>query len=83
MHLVVTLVTCILYYSVDRNGSVVVNFTLVFIKGNKTVDELVQVLQNSVDNGSIQMIPVERPTLRLVLPSEFMILYTYLLVGTV
>jgi len=42
---------------------------LVFIKGNKTVDELVQVLQNSVDNGSIQMIPVERPTLRLVLPT--------------
>ncbi|KAM7442287.1 Hemicentin-1 [Porites harrisoni] len=51
------------------NGSVVVNFTLVFIRGNKSVDNLLQVLKESVDNGSVLAIPVERETLYLILPS--------------
>ena len=53
-----------------RNGSVVVNFTLVFIRGNKSVDNLLQVLKESVDNGSVLAIPVERETLHLILPCE-------------
>ena len=37
-----------------------VNFTLVFFKGNKTVDELHQVLEKSVENGSVYSLPVQR-----------------------
>lgn len=55
-----------------------VNFTLVFLKGNKTVGELVQILQISVYNGTVNSIPVERGTLHLILPSEFMIFVVYL-----
>ena len=52
------------------------NFTLVFIRGNKTVEELLQVLKSSVANGTVHTIPVERGTLSLVLPfsGEFSIL---------
>lgn len=44
-----------------------VNFTLVFFKGNNAVDELLQVLEKSVQNGSVYSIPVESGTLRLTL----------------
>lgn len=49
---------------------------MVFIRGNKTVEELLQVLKNSVANGTVKDIPVERGTLGLVLPfsGEFSIL---------
>ena len=47
-----------------------VNFTLVFIRGNKSVDNLLQVLKESVDNGSVLAIPVERGTLHFILPCE-------------
>lgn len=44
-----------------------VNFTLVFFKGNNTVDELLQVLEKSVQNGSVYSIPVESGALWLTL----------------
>ena len=47
-----------------------VNFTLVFIRGNKSVDNLLQALKESVDNGSVLAIPVEIETLHLILPCE-------------
>ena len=63
-------------FIVDRNGSVVVNFTLVFIRGNKSVEGLLQVLKRAGDNGTVKEISVERETLRLVLPpsGEFSVL---------
>lgn len=51
----------------DTIDNVMVNFTLVFFKGNKTVDELHQVLEKSVENGSVYSLPVQRGTLRLTL----------------
>ena len=60
--------------SSDASDNVMVNFTLVFFKGNKTVDELHQVLEKSVENGSVYSLPVQRGTLRLTLISEFTIL---------
>lgn len=59
-----------LFYNFDRNGSVVVNFTLVFLKGNRTVDQLLKVLEIAVDNKTVHLLLVERGTLRLTLPSE-------------
>lgn len=53
--------------SSDASDNVMVNFTLVFFKGNKTVDELHQVLEKSVENGSVYSLPVQRGTLRLTL----------------
>lgn len=48
-----------------------VNFTLVFLKGNKTVEDLVKILETSIsDNGTINSLIVARGTLRLILPSE-------------
>lgn len=48
-----------------------INFTLVFLKGNKTVEDLVKILETSVsDNGTISSLSVARDTLRLILPSE-------------
>lgn len=60
--------------SSDASDNVMVNFTLVFFKGNKTVDELHQVLEKSVENGSVYSLLVQRGTLRLTLISEFTIL---------
>ena len=48
-----------------------INFTLVFLKGNKTVEELVKMLETSVaDIGTINLLHVARDTLRLILPRE-------------
>ena len=47
-----------------------VNFTLVFLKGNRTVDQLLKVLEIAVDNKTVHLLLVERGTLRLTLPSE-------------
>ena len=59
------------------------NFTLVFIRGNKTVEELLQVLKSSVASGTVYTIPVERGTLSLVLPfsGEFSILENHTFFG--
>ncbi|XP_078379812.1 hemicentin-1-like isoform X12 [Oculina patagonica] len=51
------------------NGSIVVNFTLVFLKGNQTVDQLLKILEIAVENRTIHLLPVERDTLRLILPT--------------
>ena len=49
----------------------IINFTLVFLKGNKTAEELVKMLEMSVaDNGTIDSFRVARDSLRLILPSE-------------
>ena len=48
-----------------------INFTLVFLKGNKTVEDLVNILETSIsENGTINSFPVAKDTLRLILPSE-------------
>ena len=52
-----------------------VNFTLVFIRGNKTVEELVKVLEDAVKNGTVNSIAIERETLWLVLPRELTVLH--------
>lgn len=61
----------------DRNGSIVVNFTLVFLKGNQTVDQLLNILEIAVDNKTIHLLPVEKDTLRLILPSELWCYFVY------
>ena len=62
----------VFYYFGSNAGSVVVNFTLVFLKGNKSVNELVQILESSVKNGTVHLLAVEKETLRLTLPGEFL-----------
>ena len=48
-----------------------INFTLVFLKGNKTVEDLVNILETSIsENGTINSLRVANDTLRLILPSE-------------
>ena len=68
----------VLFYCFDRNGSVVINFTLVFLKGNKTLEDLVKILETSIaDNGTINSLTVARGTLRLILPSESLYHFLY------
>ncbi|XP_068685500.1 hemicentin-1-like [Montipora foliosa] len=50
------------------NGSVVVNFTVFFIRGLKTPDKMVVAFNDAVNNGSVALLSVEKGTLRLILP---------------
>ena len=55
-----------------------INFTLVFLKGNKTVEDLVNILETSIsENGTINSFPVAKDTLRLILPSELSCHFVY------
>ena len=48
-----------------------INFILVFLKGNKTAEDLVKILEISVsNNGTINSLFVARDSLRLIFPSE-------------